>query len=65
MRSDRLGAKPRTDGNGKQQCQRCQRKSIAGLPKGKGLCPYHYAEAQWGSSWADSIYESEANPQEG
>ena len=44
------------DGNGRQKCTKCNHKSIAGIVKGKGLCPYHWAHFQWGKKWADSCY---------
>ena len=44
------------DGKGKQKCQHCQHKSVKGLIRGEGLCPYHWAVYQWGQEWADRCY---------
>lgn len=43
-------------GTGRQQCTQCQRKSVAGLVRGSGLCPAHYAEHAFGHDWAASLY---------
>ena len=47
------------DGKGRQQCTRCNFKSVAGLTSGKGLCPYHFDAQMFGDAWADSLYLSE------
>lgn len=46
----------KSDGKGRQQCRKCERKSVAGLVKGMGLCPYHFDVAMFGQEWADKIY---------
>lgn len=56
METQQKERKPRPDGKGKQKCIRCHRRSIGGMVKGHGLCPYHYAAEQWGQAWADSLY---------
>lgn len=57
-----------TQGRGLQSCCRCSRRSISGLVRGQGLCPFHFAEASWGEEWARKCYpevkppEKEQNP---
>lgn len=46
----------RSDGRGRQKCQKCELKSVAGLAKGNGLCPYHFTVVVHGQKWADTIY---------
>jgi hypothetical protein len=46
----------RTDGSGRQSCVHCWRRSLPGMTKGRGLCPYHWAVWVWGRAWADSIF---------
>lgn len=43
------------DGTGRQPCRvaPCPFQSVAGLHKGQGHCPYHWAILQWGKAWAD------------
>jgi prepilin-type N-terminal cleavage/methylation domain-containing protein len=47
------------NGKGRQMCKKkgCQFRSIAGMPKGSGMCPYHWAEDRWGKQWADQCYQ--------
>lgn len=40
------------NGSGRQRCRHCSSQSVAGLIKGEGLCPYHWAEKMWGTDWA-------------
>jgi hypothetical protein len=43
----------RLDGRGHCKCSRgCGYWSLAGLAQGWRLCPFHWAEHQWGSDWA-------------
>ena len=46
------------DGAGRQKCAagKCKHKSLPGLIKGKGLCPYHWCYGLWGKDWADQQY---------
>lgn len=41
------------DGKGKQSCTRCGYRSIRGMARGHGLCPYHWNFFMWGQPWAD------------
>jgi hypothetical protein len=50
----------RPQGTGRQKCRRCSLRSIPGLVRGQGLCPYHWAEANWGKAWAERCYGSAA-----
>lgn len=53
---DRRGVKAHTfDGKGRQKCcePRCPFASVAGLTRGQGRCPYHWAVGNWGKAWAD------------
>lgn len=52
----RESRKPRPQGNGRQPCVHCTLRSIAGMKKGQGLCPYHWAVQAWRKTWADSLY---------
>ena len=47
---------PRMDGTGRQRCTRCPRRSVPGIAKGHGKCPYHWAVGVWGQRWADTYY---------
>lgn len=51
------------DGTGRQKCTRCDHRSIAGLFKGRGLCPYHYASAIWGKKWAAECFPNHPEAQ--
>lgn len=48
--------KPRHDGAGRQPCRHCRWRSVPGLRKGQGLCPYHWAVSAYGQAWADKQY---------
>jgi hypothetical protein len=52
------------DGSGKQICTKCSHKSLPGLSKGSGLCPYHWAEKNWGSEWAKKYHPDYYDPTE-
>lgn len=51
------------DGKGKQGCMRghCPFRSLRGHYRGKGLCPYHWAEHAFGRAWADHCYPEYMN----
>lgn len=55
--------KPRQNGTGKQGCSQrpCRYRSLPGLTRGQGLCPYHWAVKVWGQKWADTIYLPDAD----
>ena len=44
------------DGNGRQWCCKCAYRSLIGMVRGQGLCPYHWAARTWGKPWADRCY---------
>ena len=44
------------NGKGKQQCTLCGYRSIAGLMKGNGKCPFHWAKGNWGLNWASKCH---------
>lgn len=46
------------NGLGKQRCSvaGCSYTSVSGLRKGRGRCPYHWAEGVWGHAWASRRY---------
>jgi len=47
----------RHDGTGKQPCtQGCGFRSVSGMHRGQGLCPYHFAVVFHGQAWADRTY---------
>lgn len=50
------------DGTSRQNCvQRpCPFRSISGLRRGQGLCPYHWAVGVWGKAWADQCFPNYA-----
>lgn len=49
--------RPDFNGKGKQLCKMgCGWRSVSGLAKGQGMCPYHWAESQWGRDWAQQCY---------
>lgn len=42
------------NGSGRQPCSQggCEFRSLAGLVRGAGECPFHWAQRQWGTAWA-------------
>lgn len=50
--------KSKLEGTGKQPCtiHGCAHTSVAGLRKGAGKCPYHFARGVWGEEHADRCY---------
>lgn len=46
------------DGRGRQKCIHCPHRSIAGLPRTQGLCPYHWNVWVYGRSWANHVRPS-------
>lgn len=44
------------DGRGRQLCKKCHHRSIAGMVKGEGRCPFHWAAHVWGLEWASKSY---------
>lgn len=57
---------PRTHGTGRQPCnhRKCPWRSVPGLHKGEGKCPYHWAVGCWGRAYADSIYQGAPSNEE-
>lgn len=49
---------PVLDGKGKQICSvpGCGRRSLTGLVRGEGVCPYHWAAGNWGTDWAKRCF---------
>lgn len=48
---------PNYDGNGRQRCAHgCGYWSIAGMVRGQGLCPFHWARWAFGVNWARKCY---------
>jgi len=65
MKSPRVPDEPRPgnpgnalDGRGRQPCCKvpCGYRSLRGIRKGEGLCPYHWAVVVWGQAWGDSCF---------
>ena len=47
---------PELNGRGRQKCKHCAHRSIAGMVKGEGRCPYHWAVTAVGKDWANKCY---------
>lgn len=46
----------RPHGRGRQRCTHCELRSVAGLRRGQGLCPYHFTEATLGRELASELH---------
>ncbi len=53
------------NGNGRQSCSKCAHRSVAGLSRGDGKCPFHWEEGVWGLAKASRDFPNhpQATPQ--
>lgn len=49
------------NGNGRQACTHCSYRSVSGMLKGHGKCPFHFTSSTWGLDWASKLYPNHPN----